>query len=91
MPGDVAAGASASVGMRCGKMKLSQLLTIFWGAVPASPARLHVDWPAAPHRYHSAMPQNQNHLIWLDMEMSGLDPEICRVLENGDRDHRTRI
>jgi len=27
------------------------------------------------------MPQNQNHLIWLDMEMSGLDPEICRVLE----------
>ncbi len=27
------------------------------------------------------MPQNQNHLIWLDMEMSGLDPEVCRVLE----------
>ena len=25
--------------------------------------------------------QNQNHLIWLDMEMSGLDPEVCRVLE----------
>jgi oligoribonuclease len=25
--------------------------------------------------------QNQNHLIWLDMEMSGLDPESCRVLE----------
>ena len=30
----------------------------------------------------SAQPQqNQNHLIWLDMEMSGLDPEVCRVLE----------
>ncbi len=28
-----------------------------------------------------AMAQNKNHLIWLDMEMSGLDPEICRVLE----------
>lgn len=27
------------------------------------------------------MPQNQNHLIWLDMEMSGLDPETCRILE----------
>ena len=27
------------------------------------------------------MSQNQNHLIWLDMEMSGLDPEVCRVLE----------
>ena len=27
------------------------------------------------------MAQNQNHLVWLDMEMSGLDPEICRVLE----------
>ena len=29
----------------------------------------------------SAHQQNQNHLIWLDMEMSGLDPEVCRVLE----------
>ena len=27
------------------------------------------------------MSQNQNYLIWLDMEMSGLDPEVCRVLE----------
>ena len=27
------------------------------------------------------MSQNQNHLVWLDMEMSGLDPEVCRVLE----------
>ncbi|MCS6997029.1 MAG: oligoribonuclease [Casimicrobiaceae bacterium] len=27
------------------------------------------------------MPANQNHLVWLDMEMSGLDPETCRVLE----------
>lgn len=27
------------------------------------------------------MPVNQNHLVWLDMEMSGLDPEVCRVLE----------
>ncbi len=27
------------------------------------------------------MPQDQNHLIWLDMEMSGLDPDTCRILE----------
>lgn len=27
------------------------------------------------------MPQDQSHLIWLDMEMSGLDPDVCRILE----------
>jgi oligoribonuclease len=27
------------------------------------------------------MAQDQNHLIWLDMEMSGLDPDRNRVLE----------
>ncbi|MFN3629489.1 MAG: oligoribonuclease [Casimicrobiaceae bacterium] len=27
------------------------------------------------------MPVNQNHLVWLDMEMSGLDPQTCRILE----------
>jgi oligoribonuclease len=27
------------------------------------------------------MAQDQNHLIWLDMEMSGLDPDKCRILE----------
>jgi oligoribonuclease len=27
------------------------------------------------------MTQNQNNLLWLDMEMSGLDPESCRILE----------
>lgn len=27
------------------------------------------------------MAVNQNHLVWLDMEMSGLDPETCRILE----------
>jgi oligoribonuclease len=29
----------------------------------------------------SNMPQDQNHLVWLDMEMSGLDPDSCRILE----------
>lgn len=27
------------------------------------------------------MSVNQTHLVWLDMEMSGLDPETCRILE----------
>ncbi|SFN22703.1 oligoribonuclease [Formivibrio citricus] len=27
------------------------------------------------------MPQDQNNLIWLDMEMSGLDPERERIIE----------
>ena len=38
---------------------------------------------SAPKPAQPAPPaqQNQNHLIWLDMEMSGLDPEVCRVLE----------
>lgn len=30
--------------------------------------------PPSPH-------QNENHLVWVDMEMSGLRPEIDRVLE----------
>lgn len=38
---------------------------------PISPAAE----PAAPLLY------SDQHLIWLDMEMSGLDPETCRVLE----------
>lgn len=27
------------------------------------------------------MPQDQNNLVWVDMEMSGLEPEINKVLE----------
>ncbi|MEQ1674877.1 MAG: exonuclease domain-containing protein, partial [Candidatus Nitrotoga sp.] len=27
------------------------------------------------------MAQNQNHLIWIDMEMTGLVPETDRVIE----------
>jgi oligoribonuclease len=27
------------------------------------------------------MAQNANHLIWLDMEMTGLDPERERIIE----------
>ena len=27
------------------------------------------------------MAQDQNHLVWLDMEMSGLDPDKDRILE----------
>jgi oligoribonuclease len=27
------------------------------------------------------MPQDQNHLIWVDMEMTGLEPETDRVIE----------
>jgi len=27
------------------------------------------------------MPQDANHLIWIDMEMSGLDPDSDRILE----------
>lgn len=27
------------------------------------------------------MPLDQNYLIWLDMEMSGLDPDSCKILE----------
>lgn len=27
------------------------------------------------------MPRSPDHLIWLDMEMTGLDPEICAPLE----------
>ena len=33
------------------------------------------------HQQNQNQNQNQNNLIWLDMEMSGLDPEVCRVLE----------
>ena len=27
------------------------------------------------------MAQNTNHLVWLDMEMTGLDPERERIIE----------
>lgn len=27
------------------------------------------------------MPQNDTHLVWIDMEMSGLDPDANRILE----------
>ncbi|WP_410498978.1 oligoribonuclease [Chitinibacter sp. S2-10] len=27
------------------------------------------------------MPQDQNHLIWIDMEMTGLEPETDRIIE----------
>jgi oligoribonuclease len=36
---------------------------------------------SAPFSSRSTMTQNQNNLLWLDMEMSGLDPEACRILE----------
>src|SRR3990172_8692262 len=38
---------------------------------------LHAD--SAPNR--SYMPQDQNNLIWLDMEMTGLNPDTDRVIE----------
>jgi oligoribonuclease len=31
--------------------------------------------------HHSLMPQDQNNLVWLDMEMTGLDPDADRILE----------
>ena len=27
------------------------------------------------------MAQNQNHLVWLDMEMTGLNPDSDRIIE----------
>lgn len=30
---------------------------------------------------HTSMAQDQNHLIWLDMEMTGLNPDSDRVIE----------
>jgi len=27
------------------------------------------------------MPQNQNHLVWIDLEMTGLDPDRDRIIE----------
>jgi oligoribonuclease len=27
------------------------------------------------------MPQDQNHLVWIDMEMTGLDPDADRIIE----------
>ena len=33
--------------------------------------------PRAPN----SMAQNPNHLVWIDMEMSGLDPDSDRILE----------
>jgi oligoribonuclease len=38
----------------------------------------------APNIFYSGrqiMAQNQNHLIWLDMEMTGLSPENDRIIE----------
>ena len=26
-------------------------------------------------------PENQSHLVWMDLEMSGLDPKTCSILE----------
>ena len=31
------------------------------------------------------MPQDQNNLIWIDMEMTGLVPETDRIIEVADR------
>src|SRR5260370_35370898 len=38
---------------------------------------------SAPHRHSTPapMPQDPNHLIWIDMEMTGLNPETDRVIE----------
>ncbi len=36
------------------------------------------------------MAQDPSRLIWIDMEMSGLDPEKERILEIADRRHRQR-
>ena len=30
---------------------------------------------------HPIMPQDQNHLVWIDMEMTGLDPDGDRIIE----------
>lgn len=27
------------------------------------------------------MPQDQNHLVWIDMEMTGLNPDVDRIIE----------
>src|SRR5262249_58847974 len=32
------------------------------------------------HRFH-LMPQDANHLVWIDMEMTGLKPETDRIIE----------
>jgi oligoribonuclease len=38
--------------------------------------------PASPFPSHlNAMPQDANNLIWIDMEMSGLDPDADRIIE----------
>src|SRR5262249_22660932 len=45
---------------------------------------LHVRDPTSystvRHRFH-LMPQDPNHLIWIDMEMTGLKPETDRIIE----------
>ena len=35
----------------------------------------------AIHSTPPAMPQDANHLIWIDMEMTGLDPDTDRIIE----------
>ena len=35
------------------------------------------------------MPQDANHLIWIDMEMTGLNPDADRIIEVGTGDART--
>lgn len=40
--------------------------------------QLSPNYAALPRR---SMPQDANHLIWIDMEMSGLDPDSDRILE----------
>jgi oligoribonuclease len=37
---------------------------------------------AARHSaHHSLMPKDQNNLVWIDMEMTGLNPDTDRILE----------
>src|SRR2546421_7800802 len=58
--------------------------------VVTSKASLNCDTINGRHVARSIMAQDTQHLIWIDMEMSGLNPESDRVLEiaivitNGD-------
>ncbi len=40
---------------------------------------LRLPWPLAP--LEDPLARRADNLVWLDMEMSGLDPEVCRPLE----------